>query len=254
MSDTARLSAPAGAANAAEAAEVSDDAKAVLKPEASARDYLDALLAADLAADAVRVLAACLPPRQAVWWASKCAAQAPPPPPAKPSPAAEAELARAIANHHAAITAAQSWAARPTDDNRRAAFAAAEAAGVGTPAGLAGAAAFFADGSLGPPNVPPVPPPPHAYAKAAAGAVQLAAVRTDPQFAPDKLRRFITLGLAVEAGSDRWPEAAEPLASPPPPPPPAIPPRTGGAEPETAPPPRPAPPPPPPTKRDRGWY
>ncbi|MFO0851700.1 MAG: hypothetical protein U0871_24520 [Gemmataceae bacterium] len=253
MSDTARLSAPAGAATAAETAEVSDDAKAVLKPEATARDYLDALLAADLAADAVQVLAACLPPRQAVWWASKCAAQAPPPPPAKPSPAADAEHARAVAGHHAALTAARTWAARPTDDNRRAAFAAAEAAGVGTPAGLAGAAAFFADGSLGPPNVPRSP----ATARLREGGGRGGPTGGRPHrpaVRPGQLRQFLTLGLAVEAGTDRWPEAAEPLAPPPPPPPPAVPPRTEASEPETAPPPARLRPPPPPTKRDRGWY
>ena len=48
----------------------------------------------------------------------------------------------------------------PSDETRRAAFAAAEKAGLGHARRLRGVAAFLSGGSLAPPDVAEVPPPP----------------------------------------------------------------------------------------------
>jgi len=74
------------------------------------------------------------------------------------------------------------------------------------PAGCAAVAAFWGGGSLGPPNVPPIPPDDRLTAQAAAGAVMLAAVQTEPEKAPVKYRSFLAVGMEVARGADRWQE------------------------------------------------
>jgi hypothetical protein len=167
-----------------------DDAKKLLKDTLTPRQFFDALVKEGRFEDAARFLAHALPKREAVWWASQCARQAhganPPPPVA------------------AALLAAEKWAADPSEDNRRAAKEKSDAAELKTPAGCAALAAFFSGGSLGPPNVPAVPPGEHLTAHAAAGAVMLAAVLTEPQKAPEKYKKFFALGADVGNGVSKW--------------------------------------------------
>lgn len=174
--------------------QLGDPARALLRDGMAPRAFLDALLAAGLLPDAVRFLAAALPKREAVWWACVCARQQP-----------GASLPPAAA---AALQAAERWAADPSDANRRAAHPAAEAAGVGTPAGAAAVAAFLSGGSLAPPDLPAAPAPEQATALAVAGSVLLAAVLAEPDKAAAKRRRFVDLGLAVADGANRWKEPA----------------------------------------------
>ncbi len=125
-----------------------------------------------------------------MWWACLCARQAhgaSPPAPIGP-----------------ALAAAEKWVSDPSEDHRRTAQAAATAAGMGAPAGCAAMAAFFSGGSLAPPNAPVVPPGEHLTAHAAAGAVMLAAVLTEPQKAVEKYRKFFALGLDVGNGVNKW--------------------------------------------------
>src|SRR5262249_36176643 len=130
--------------------------------------------------------------REAVWWGCVCVRQT-----SKSLAAPQA----------AALTAAEKWSADPSDANRRAALTAGEAAGLGTPPGAAALGAFAGGGRLAPPDVPVVAPPEHLTALAVGGAVQLAAVITEPEKADEKRQRFIALGYEVEAGSNRWKEA-----------------------------------------------
>jgi hypothetical protein len=153
---------------------------------------LDQWIAAGEFTDAIRFLAQDLPKREAVWWACLCTrtvAGANP-----PAPLLEA------------LRAAEAWVADPCEETRRQAQPAAEAAGYGTAAGCASAAAFWSGGSLGPPNVPPIPPGEHLTAHGAASAVMLAAVASEPEKAPEKLRAFLRLGLQVAEGAHPWPE------------------------------------------------
>jgi hypothetical protein len=167
-----------------------EDAKKLLRDGQTPRQFLDALLERQEYPDAARFLAHALPKREAVWWACLCARAA--------------HGAGAPAKAAAALQAAEKWVADPSEDNRRAAMAAAEAAELGTPAGCAAVAAFWSGGSLAPPNVPAVPPGEHLTAHGVAGAVLLAAVLTQPEKAAERYRQFFTLGVEVASGANRW--------------------------------------------------
>jgi hypothetical protein len=175
-----------------------DDAKKLLRDGLTPKQYLDALIEKQLYIDAVRFLAHTLPKREGVWWACLCVRGAAGPNP--PAPQA------------AALQAAERWVADPSEPNRRAAQAAAEAAEVGTPAGCAAMAAFWSGGSMAPPDVPAVPPGETLTAHGVAGAILLSAVQTEPQKAPEKQRKFLAQGIEVLGGGNRWKEAPRPPA------------------------------------------
>lgn len=167
-----------------------DEAKKLLRDGLAPRAFLDVLLDKQQFVEAARFLAHALPKREGVWWACLCARSvAGAKPPAKVA---------------AALQAAEKWVADPSEDNRRAAWPAAEAAELGTPAGCAAAAAFWSGGSLGPANVPAIPPGEHLTAHGVAGAVMLAAVLSEPEKAPEKYRTFFALGIDVANGAAKW--------------------------------------------------
>jgi hypothetical protein len=177
---------------AARSAPLGDEARALLAvdPAQAPAPYLDALAAQGLFPDAVRFLAHALSKREAVWWACLCARAVQAGPAAGP-----------VAD---ALAAAERWTAEPDEPNRRSAQAAADAAGVVTPAGCAAIAAFWSGGSLGPPELAAIPPADHLTARGVTGAVLLAAVQTEPEKSPEKFRRFLSLGRDVAAGKNRW--------------------------------------------------
>jgi hypothetical protein len=168
-----------------------EPASRLLREGQGPMEFLEALLAHGQFPAAVHFLAHALPRREAVWWACLCARHGHGA--AQPSEAS------------AALQSAERWAREPAEEHRRAAWPAAEAAGLGTPAGCAASAAFFSGGSLAPPSAPAVPPGEWLTARAAAGAVLLAAVGAEPAKAPDKFRTFLALGKAVASGANRWP-------------------------------------------------
>ncbi len=174
----------------ASAAEMSEDASALARPELRPREFVALLVEKELFEDAVRFLAHALPKREAVWWAWVCA--------------------RRSAGEHAppkiaaALQAAERWIAQPNEDNRRAAMAAGQSAEFGTAAGCAALAAFLSGGSMAPPNAPAVPPGEYLTAKAVAGAVIVAALGKEPEKAPEKFRSFVTQGLDVTTRIKLW--------------------------------------------------
>jgi hypothetical protein len=182
--------------NAAEVcrnAELSEEAQKLLKPTHTVKQFLDELQAKKQVEQAIKVLAHALPKRAAVWWLCQCAKKTMP--------------ATAKPEVKAALAAAEKWVSDPSDENRRAAFPAAEKADLGTPAGCAALGAFLSGGSLAPPNVTEVvPPAEHLTAKTVAGGLTLAAVMTEPAKAPERYAQFLALGLEVDAGKNRWPE------------------------------------------------
>lgn len=135
---------------------------------------------------AIRVLGQALPPREAIWWACVSARKA-------PDPAATPE-------DLAALHAADAWVRRPSEEHRRAAMAAAEAAGARSPEAWAAIGAFWSGGSLGPPNVPEMPPAPHMCGVAVASAVLLAAVRGDPVRAEERYVAFLASARDIAQG------------------------------------------------------
>lgn len=168
---------------------LSDTARPLLRDGMAPRQLLDQLQEKQQYVDAVNFLAHALPKREAVWWACLCVRAAN----AKPAPQAAA-----------ALQAAEKWVADPSEEHRRAALPAAEAADVGTPAGCAAMAAYLNSGSLAPPDLPAVPPGETLTAQMVFGAVLLSVVSTEPQKAPEKFRQALARGIEVANGTQRW--------------------------------------------------
>jgi hypothetical protein len=171
--------------------DIGDEARALLQPNHSPDQYIALLTEKKILPAALRFLAHALPKPESVWWACVCVRETAG---ATPLPAAKA-----------ALDAAEKWLGNPTEDNRRAAMPAAQAAGLATAAGSAALAVFVSGGSLGPPNVPPVPPDEHMTGQVVGGAVLLAAIQKEPEKAIDRFRAFLTKGIEVAKGTNRWP-------------------------------------------------
>jgi hypothetical protein len=158
-------------------------ARLLLRDQHRLLGYLDLLMTNRLYEDGVRLLAHALPKREAVWWACQCARST-----AGDQPAPDFE---------AAVRAAEQWVVDPNDGNRRAARQAAKQTGYGTPAGCAGLAAFFSGGSLGPANLPAIPPDPLQTAQFVVNAVLLAGVASEPGKAPQRYDQFLRQGIQL---------------------------------------------------------
>ena len=163
-----------------------------LDNDPSSGEFIDLLLANKHYAAAIGFMAHALAVREAVWWGCLCLRHA-----------CGSQLPPA---DEAACRAAVQWVLDPTDDNRAAAQAPGEKAGLGTPSGGLAMAATWTGGSLAPPSAPKVPPGPFVPAKAVAGAVLLAAVKGDPVKIGDTQRLFVELGVGVAQGRFIWPE------------------------------------------------
>lgn len=166
--------------------EAPPEAATALEHCQSAPEALEALVDGGFMNEAMRLLAHGLPHREGVWWVCMCARHT-----------ATDELSPADL---AALEAAELWVRRPTDENRRAAFARAEEARFGTPEAWACVAAFWSTGSMAPLGQPEVPAAPHLAGTAIAGAVSLASVRGQPQRQPQRLTRFLESARDISAG------------------------------------------------------
>ncbi len=155
--------------------------------------FLETLLAANERAEARRFLAHALPVRETIWWAVRAISTVADP----ADPEAQGT----------ALKAAWNWVAEPTEASRRAAWDAAEQAGVDNPAGLAALAVFFSGGSLAPVGLPPVAPAPHLAGDAAANAMTLATLTREPEKAAAKDEAFLALGLEIAEGKVPFPKA-----------------------------------------------
>jgi hypothetical protein len=164
------------AAELAAAAELSDDAKSKLQPEATPSGFMRELVSTGLLVDAVKYLALAIGPGRAIAWALACLK--------------ELRVER-FPESAAALEAFDAWASDPSEANRR---AAADIAGKGPEKSL-GLAIFFSGGSIAPPDVNPVPPPPNVAEKLAAGAIMLAVVGEQPENAAERYRQCIEIAL-----------------------------------------------------------
>jgi hypothetical protein len=171
-------------------AELGPDAMALMRPNQKPPEFVSLLMDNKLYPDAVRFLAHALPKREAVWWGWMSARRA-----AGDHPAPKIK---------AALEATEKWIAQPTEENRRAAHAAAQAAEFSTAAGCAGLGAFFSGGSMAPPEAPVVPPGDYLTAKAISGAVNFAAMGGPPKEAPEKFKSFVAQGVDVARRIKLW--------------------------------------------------
>jgi hypothetical protein len=168
----------------------SDDVKALCSPGLSARDLLARLLQKGLFPEALSVAAHMLPAREAVWWGALCTWHT-----CRPKPGEKVDKA---------LRSVVTWLNDPSDANRRAAKAAAEAAGAGTPAGAVGLAAFYSEGSMSNAGLPEVKPPAFlAQTTIAAGVLLNASSAPPAQFEP-LCRHFANIALEVAQGKHPW--------------------------------------------------
>jgi len=161
-----------------------------LSPPAGATpvEFLGQLVGAGEHESAVKFLAFALPKREAIWWACVCARME------LPDPAPEPVLN--------ALAAAETWVRKPTDENRRAAMVAAQAAKFESPAAWAAVAAFWSSGSMAPPDLPEVPAAPHLMGVAVLGAVTLAAVLVAPERAGERRERYVAAAVNIANGGN----------------------------------------------------
>jgi hypothetical protein len=156
---------------------------------AASRDLIEALREGERLVDALGLLAHALPAREAVWWAWSCIRDT-----TGDEPSAEIR---------ASLDATGRWIKEPTDENRRAAYEAAQAADMTTAVGCVGAAAFFTGDSLGPADQDPVPPGEYMAAKAIAGSLLLAA-SSEPEEMFSLLDQYLDRGLEVADRVQLW--------------------------------------------------
>ncbi len=168
-------------------------ARARLEPSTTPRGFVEALVAGDMARDAVAFMTQALPKRESIYWAYLCVDSNP--------EAAASETCRA------ALDVARDWVAEPSDNaKRREAMTLAKAAGLDTPAGCVAAAVFFCGDSIAPADLPAVVPAPHVAGTMAAAAIQLAAVNPEPSRAGERLQNYLALAGDLAAGKIEWPK------------------------------------------------
>jgi len=138
------------------------DAQALLKPEQTPAEYLQALEENKQSGDAVNMLAHGMPERESVWWACQSSQQV------------SGKLNTADS---AALASAENWVKNPTPQNQAAAAAAASKTDYSGPGGWAAQAAAWSKtpGAPEPPAAPGTPAPVGLAGAAVAGSVLLAA-------------------------------------------------------------------------------
>lgn len=140
---------------------LSESAQWLLETNIPSSELLRRLIVGKYHADAIRFLAYALPKRHAVWWATVCVWQA-----YRPIPEQPVELA---------LRNALRWLVEPTEANRRVCQPPSGADAMATAAGCLAYAVYYSDGSMVPPELPPVTPPQTLTHRLVAGCVMLAA-------------------------------------------------------------------------------
>ncbi len=162
--------------------ELDPEATELLEDEDRPRKFLERLVAEEKLPDAVRFWAQALPCREAVSWACLCVRKA------------DTSLTE---TDQAALEAAESWVLDPSEEHRRQAEATAKATEFQTPAGWAALAAFWSSGSLGPTDMPEVPPDQLLTGNGVAAAVMLAATSGPAEQVNDRYREFLDAGMQL---------------------------------------------------------
>lgn len=166
--------------------EVGEEAEKLISGDMPPADTIALLSENGCFYDAIRILAHGLPKREAVWWACLATRQAHTP----------------ETNDHNinALTAAETWVQKPTEEHRMDAFEGANKTKYETPASWAATAAFWSAGSIAPKGQPEVAPPEFLYAHAVAGCIALAAVSKNAEDPSPYYKQFIAQGMDLAAG------------------------------------------------------
>ena len=166
---------------------VKDAAKRLLRDDMEPCEFAIALVENKMSVDAIRFMAHALPAREGIWWACLCMRHA---------------LGENLSPlDRAAATAAVRWVIQPTEENRAAAGAPAQAAPPPSIAGALATAAFHTGGNIAPPGMPfSKAPEPFAPAKAIALAVKLASIKTEAMKIPKMQRSYVEVAMQVAEG------------------------------------------------------
>src|SRR5579863_2884772 len=156
------------------------EAQQLLRDGMEPREFVEALLTHGQYIAGIDFLAHALPPREAIWWGCLCLQHA--------------SGGNLSAEDEAACKAAVQWIMQPTEENRAAAQAPAQAAGLASQAGQLAMAANQTGGTMAAPNAP---------AKAVATAVKMASTNADPIKIGETQRSFVELGIGVAEGRFR---------------------------------------------------
>lgn len=166
--------------------DLKDEARPLLGEGMEPRVFVEALVAQKQYLSGIDFIAHGLPAREGIWWGCLCMQHA---------------CGDSLSpTDRAAGIAAVRWVMQPTEKNRAAAKAPADAAGPASPAGVLAAAASQTGGNAAPPKAPPMPPGPFAPAKAVAMAVKLATLKAAPAAIVETQRLFLDLGIKVAEG------------------------------------------------------
>jgi hypothetical protein len=165
---------------------LNDEAEALLRHGMSPQEFLIALIDSKRYVDAIDFMAHALPVREGIWWGCLC-------------------MQHIFGDNlpspdRAAAAAAIQWLMQPTEENRAAAVAPAEAAGILSAAGALARAAAYTGGSIAPPGLPFKAPEPFAPQQSVARAVKIASIKTQPVKIAAMQRSFLDLGMEVAEG------------------------------------------------------
>lgn len=166
--------------------ELEPKARALVKPDMKPEEFIGALREHACDLDALQVLANWLAKREAVWWGCLCTWHA--------------DRAALTPVEDAALVAAVHWVQEPSEEHRRAAGDAAERAGLGSLAGGVAKAVFWSGGSMNPPRLPAVPPPPALTAVMLARALHARTLKASGGERRQARHDIFTLGHYVARG------------------------------------------------------
>jgi hypothetical protein len=161
-------------------------ALALLRPEMSPREFVDALVDKKKYLAAIDFIAHTLPAREAIWWGCLC-------------------FHRTCGDklepwERRGLRLTVLWVQQPDEFNRAATKQPADVLGPASAAGNLAAAANQTGGSVGPPEGPPIPPSPFAPARAVAIAIKLASTKCPATEIQPTQRSMIDLGMGIAEG------------------------------------------------------
>ena len=169
--------------------ELKEDVPVEPRPGEAVADFAMRLAASQDDNSCLKFLSAAMPKRPSVWWLTLCIRSL------------EEKL---VDPDLELLDVVEAWVKDPSESNRRRAMAIAQKMEFSNGIAWAGVAAFWAHGSMAPPDAPFVPPAPNLYMKAVFGSVALTAVQKVPEKAPERRQQFTDLAVRIANGTLSW--------------------------------------------------
>ncbi len=176
------------AASICEKAALTDDAKSLLTDSISPTMFFNSLIEQGFHSDAVQLLSFGLPIREAIWWGYMC------------SSFIEGQMKNDKID--SALAAIKKWCYEPNDDNRKVTEPLGKVMEYQTAASWLATSVFWSGGSITEGDQPEVHPQPHLAHHMVAGAINLAAVITEPEKKLEKYERFLRQGIEIANGKN----------------------------------------------------